>query len=66
MCTPVQGMYIRALPVYATTTHSRHPVQRCPNHASPNDPTNVGFLYTNHLIRVQDERAEYCEVSDKT
>lgn len=56
-----KGMFIRALPVYLAPNDSRRPLHRCPNHASLNDPTNVGFPFPNHLIRVQDEMAEYCE-----
>jgi len=54
-----EGMYIRAMPVYAVSSHVRSPVIRCPNHASPNDPTNQNFQYPQHLIRVQDDNAIY-------
>ena len=54
-----EGMYIRALPIYAVSSHVRNPVIRCPNHALTNDPTNQNFPFPQHLIRVQDDNAIY-------
>ena len=41
--TPPEGLFIRALPIYAVAGHIYQPVTRCPNHASPEDATNKGF-----------------------
>jgi len=58
---PPQGLYIRVLPIYAEASHLKEPVKRCPNHASPSDPTNSEFPHLWHLVRV-DGKGEvmYC------
>ena len=38
--TPPEGLFIRALPIYAEAGSFTQPVIRCPNHASPEDSTN--------------------------
>lgn len=48
---PPEGLFIRALPIYAEASHLRDPVKRCPNHASPGDATNADFKHPLHLIR---------------
>jgi len=62
--SPPDGLYIRALPIYAEATHIRDPVKRCPNHASPSDPTNANCHYPHHLIRFDSETSNYCEDTD--
>ena len=50
---PPEGLFIRALPLYAVAGHISQPVTRCPNHASPEDSSNTGFpvvsIYTEIL-----------------
>jgi len=62
--SPPDGLYIRALPIYAEATHIREPVKRCPNHASLNDPTNLNFYYPQHLIRIDGDTSVYQEDPD--
>merc|ERR1711963_645498 len=52
--TPPEGLWIRALPIYAEAGHIREPVRRCPNHASASNPTNQPPEHGNptHLIRM--------------
>jgi len=59
--TPPDGLWVRALPVYSDPAHLRDPVRRCPIHASPSDPTNSDILYTEHLIRFDQDSTEYHE-----
>jgi len=59
--SPPEGLFIRALPIYAEASHIRDPVKRCPNHASPSDPTNVNCFYPHHLIRMDGETSNYRE-----
>ena len=40
---PPEGLFIRALPLYAVAGHIQQPVTRCPNHASAEDSSNRGF-----------------------
>ena len=40
---PPEGLFIRALPLYAVAGHISQPVTRCPNHASLEDSSNRGF-----------------------
>lgn len=61
---PPDGLFIRALPIYAEATHIRDPVKRCPNHASLSDPTNINCYYPLHLIRFDGETTNYCEDSE--
>lgn len=42
--TPPEGLFIRALPIYAVAGHISEPVRRCPNHASLEDSSNRGFI----------------------
>ena len=58
---PVDGLYIRALPVYAEASDLKIPVRRCPHHADLDDPTNEGFAFPDHLIRFDNPSAMYCE-----
>lgn len=58
---PPEGLFIRALPIYAEASHIRDPVKRCPNHASSTDPTNVNCYYPHHLIRMDGDTSNYCE-----
>jgi len=62
--SPPEGLYIRALPIYAEASHIRDPVKRCPNHASPSDPTNANCFYPHHLIRLDGETTNYCDDPD--
>ena len=41
--SPPEGLFIRALPIYAVAGHISQPVTRCPNHASVEDSSNRGF-----------------------
>eukprot|EP00092_Neocalanus_flemingeri_P014191 GFUD01015311.1.p1 GENE.GFUD01015311.1~~GFUD01015311.1.p1 ORF type:complete len:525 (+),score=111.78 GFUD01015311.1:61-1635(+) len=59
--SPPDGLFIRALPIYAEATHIRDPVKRCPNHASNSDPTNQNCDYPYHLIRFDSETSNYGE-----
>ena len=56
-----QDLYIRALPVYTEAADLKLAVLRCPNHSRLEDPTNAGFLFPRHLIRMESERSMYCE-----
>ena len=38
-----EGLFVRALPIYAVPAHLSDPVKRCPNHASPSDSSNLDF-----------------------
>ena len=58
---PSEGLYIRAVPVYADASDLRTPVKRCPNHSRAEDPTNTEFSFPLHLIRFDTEAALYCE-----
>ena len=58
---PESGLYIRALPLYGDAGDLKIPVKRCPNHARPDDPTNAGFAFPEHLIRFDNPNAMYCE-----
>jgi len=59
--TPPEGLFIRALPIYAEAGSFTQPVIRCPNHASPEDSTNreIRQEFRFHLIRVNHDRAVY-------
>ena len=61
--TPPEGLWIRALPIYAEAGHIREPVRRCPNHASASDPTNQPPEHGNptHLIRMDGSDTLYCD-----
>ena len=41
--SPPEGLFIRALPIYAVAGHICQPVTRCPNHSSVEDSSNRGF-----------------------
>ena len=61
--SPPDGLWIRALPIYAEAGHIREPVRRCPNHASAGDPTNQPPEHGNptHLIRMDGSDTLYCD-----
>jgi len=61
--SPPDGLWIRALPIYAEAGHIREPVRRCPNHASVSDPTNQPPEHGNptHLIRMDGSDTLYCD-----
>jgi hypothetical protein len=40
---PPEGLFIRALPIYADPSFLTEPVKRCPNHASLSDSSNTDF-----------------------
>jgi len=63
---PPEGLYVRALPVYAEATHIKDPVRRCPNHASPSDATNAPpeHAHPTHLIRMDGRDTLYCDDQD--
>lgn len=46
---PPEGLFIRALPLYAVAGHIQQPVTRCPNHASIEDSSNRGFPEVIHF-----------------
>ena len=48
--TPPEGLFIRALPIYAVAGHISEPVTRCPNHASLEDSTNRAFNKVIYLL----------------
>jgi hypothetical protein len=61
---PPADLWVRALPVYAEASHIREPVHRCPNHASPQDPTNLApefSAHPTHLIRMDGDETLYCD-----
>jgi len=60
---PPDGLFIRAVPVYAAAAFFTDPVRRCPNHASLSDASNKGFPhdFVDHLIRVNHDAAFYEE-----
>ena len=61
---PTDGLVVRVLPIYAQAGFYRSPVKRCPNHASPEDPTNRDPIWNDkrdHLIRVANEFTIYDE-----
>ena len=47
---PPEGLFIRALPIYAVAGHISQPVTRCPNHASLEDSSNRGFNEVIHFV----------------
>ena len=49
--SPPEGLFIRALPIYAVAGHISQPVTRCPNHASVEDSSNRGFPDVSVLYR---------------
>ena len=62
--SPPDGLFIRALPIYAQAGFFTSPVKRCPNHASPDDHTNkdpVRLDSRDHWIRVDNDFAMYEE-----
>jgi len=61
---PTDGLVVRVLPIYAQAGFYRSPVKRCPNHASPEDPSNRDPIWSDkrdHLIRVANEFTIYDE-----
>ena len=58
---PPGSTFIRAMPVFAEATDSAIPVKRCPHHAQPEDVSNNGFPFPQHLIRFDTADAVYCE-----
>lgn len=56
-----EGLFIRAMPVYADPSFFTEPVRRCPNHASPTDSTNANIPehVRDHLVRVSHNAARY-------
>ena len=51
--TQPEGMFVRVVPVYVSPCDLSSPVLRCPQHARPDDPSNINFEFVNHLIRSQ-------------
>ncbi|XP_066998520.1 cellular tumor antigen p53 isoform X2 [Anabrus simplex] len=58
------GLRVRALLVYCMEDHFKFPVLRCPNHTSPDVPCNIGFQYVDHIVRCDNDRAEYHKDED--
>ena len=46
-----EGLYVRALPVFALGNSYREVVRRCPSHASPSDAGNRNFPQVNKYVR---------------
>ena len=53
---PPEGLFIRALPLYAVAGHIQQPVTRCPNHASAEDSSNRGFPEVNKPVFSQNRQ----------
>lgn len=54
-----EHFFIRAVPVFSSPQFLRTNVNRCPNHASPTDPTNHDFPYPEHVVRADHPGARY-------
>ncbi|XP_042870755.1 cellular tumor antigen p53-like isoform X2 [Penaeus japonicus] len=54
-----ENFFIRAVPVFSSPQFLRTNVNRCPNHASPTDPTNHDFPYPEHVVRADHPGARY-------
>jgi len=49
---PPSNLYVRCLPVYADAAASREPVLRCPNHASPEHPSNRELFLSEEALDI--------------
>lgn len=56
---PDVQLYVRALPVYTSPDWLAEPVTRCPLHILPDNATNLGFMYVEHIIRCEHSSTRY-------
>ncbi|KAG1652111.1 Tumor protein 63 [Nymphon striatum] len=57
---PNSGSIIRITPVFSKAADAATVVRRCYEHSLPSDPTNYNFCHPEHLIRIENTKAEYC------
>lgn len=53
------GLCVRALMMFSVADNLKHPVRRCLTHKHVDDPSNINYQYSEHVLATENDNASY-------